>query len=68
MYRDELDALNAIYKEQKRTNELLEQLLQLQKGGESEDAPKGRSGRNTGKGTKQLPVTQVDSKEDNSGT
>lgn len=27
MFRIELDALNAIYKEQKRTNELLEQLL-----------------------------------------
>ncbi|WP_338841984.1 hypothetical protein [Paenibacillus glucanolyticus] len=27
MYRDELDALNGIYAEQKRTNELLEQLL-----------------------------------------
>jgi hypothetical protein len=28
MYRDELDALNAIHQEQKRTNELLERLLE----------------------------------------
>ena len=28
MYRLEIDALNAIYTEQKRTNELLEQLLE----------------------------------------
>ncbi|MGR6546271.1 hypothetical protein [Paenibacillus sp. FSL P4-0176] len=27
MFRDELDALNAIYKEQQRTNELLEKLI-----------------------------------------
>ncbi|MCY9543725.1 hypothetical protein M5X00_29980 [Paenibacillus alvei] len=66
MYRDELDALNGIYEQQKRIIELLDQLVK--KGGEPEDASKGRSGRNTGKGTKQLPVTQVDSKEGNSGT
>ncbi|MCY9530574.1 YebO family protein [Paenibacillus alvei] len=66
VYRDELVALNAIYKEQKRTNELLEQLLQHQKEGDS-DASKGRSGRNTGKGTKQLPVSQVDSAEGDTG-
>ncbi|MGG1643033.1 hypothetical protein ACIFQM_17580 [Paenibacillus sp. NRS-1782] len=28
MYRDELDALNAIHQEQQRTNELLERLLE----------------------------------------
>lgn len=28
VYRDELDALNGIYSEQKRTNEILEQLLE----------------------------------------
>lgn len=66
MYRDELDALNGIHEQQKRIIELLEQLVQ--KGGEPEDAPKGRSGRNTGKGSKQLPVTQVDSQEGNTGT
>lgn len=65
MYRDELDALNGIYEQQKQIIMLLEQLVQ--KEGDS-DASKGRSGRNTGKGTKQLPVSQVDSKEDNSGT
>lgn len=66
MYRDELDALNGIYEQQKRIIELLEQLVQ--KGGEPEDASKGSSRRDRRKNTEQLPVAQVDSKEDNSGT
>lgn len=35
MFRDELDALNAIYKEQQRTNELLEKLI----GGNTDAEP-----------------------------
>lgn len=66
MYRDELDALNAIHREQLRTNELLEKLISVQlklapevtepddepaQGKEApDDAPKRRGGGNRGKG------------------
>lgn len=64
MYRDELDALNAIYEEQRKTNELLKKLVDMKEGGTV--ASKGRGRGNTRKGT-ELPVATVDSKEDNAG-
>lgn len=53
MYRDELDALNALVEAQRQTNELLAELLQRigEKEGESGAIKRGRGG-NTGKGTK----------------
>ena len=61
MYRDELDALNAIYSEQRRTNELLERLVIVKEGGLN--ASKRRNRGNTGKVT-EPPVSSVDSTED----
>jgi len=52
-YKWELDALNAIVKEQRRTNELLEQLLeqQNQQRTEQQDKPQTRGKRNVNKPT-----------------
>lgn len=50
-YRDELDALNALVEEQRKTNALLERMLQTQadeKDGESSAAQR-RGRRNSGK-------------------
>ncbi|GAA0382645.1 hypothetical protein [Paenibacillus motobuensis] len=63
IYRDELDALNAIYVEQCKTNELLQRLVDLKESGSV--ASKGRGRGNTRKGA-ELPVAAVDSEEDNS--
>jgi hypothetical protein len=55
MYRDELDALNALHQEQLKTNALLEMLVsaltQEEQKEAAEDAPKRRGGRNNGKGS-----------------
>ncbi|WP_339182890.1 hypothetical protein [Paenibacillus sp. FSL R5-0701] len=53
MFRDELDALNAIYKEQQRTNELLEKMIggntdaieSQQTAGLHTDHPRSRSAK-----------------------
>lgn len=63
IYRDELDALNAIYEEQRKTNELLQKLVDMKEGGTV--ASKGRGRGNTRKGT-ELPVAAVDTSKDNS--
>lgn len=65
MYRDELDALNAIYREQCRTNDLLKNLI-AKLGEEGQNAAKGRSRGNPRKGT-ELPVATVDSKKSDTG-
>lgn len=54
MFRDELDALNAIHQHLQRLNALLEKALPvLKEQGEEDasDATKGRGGRNRGKGS-----------------
>lgn len=49
MFRDELDALNAIHQEQQRTNELLERLLEQRQPAQKPVRKPERVSRDEGK-------------------